>query len=57
MEYRIEIVETLSITQIVVASSLEEALKAVHDDYSKASIVLTADNFIHVEFLPSQKRD
>lgn len=49
-KFKMEIIETLSMIKTIEAECFEEALKKVKEDYNKCNIVLTADNFIDVEF-------
>ena len=50
IEYKIEIMETMCRVVTVEASSVEEAMAKVKDDYHNAEIVLDYDDFLGVEF-------
>ena len=49
--FKIEIQETLARDIEVKASSYEEALEKVKDQYYESDIVLYADDFVGVEFV------
>ncbi len=54
-EFDVTIVETLKMKVTVEAESREEAIQAVEDKWYKGDYVLDADNFVGVEFEPSER--
>jgi len=54
-EYEIEINETLSHTESVKADSYDEALDDVKDRYDRSEIVLDAESFAGVDFVPKNR--
>jgi hypothetical protein len=54
-EYEIEINETLSHTESVRADSYYDALDEVKDRYNRCEIVLDADSFSGVDFVPKSR--
>lgn len=54
-EYEIQIKETLSHTEAVKADSYYEALDTVKDMYDRSEIVLEADSFSGVDFVPKSR--
>lgn len=50
MEYRIEITETLSRVVLTKAASRREAIEKVREAYRREGVVLSADDFVDVEF-------
>ena len=54
-EYEIEINETLSHTEAVKADSYYEALDEVKDRYDRSKIVLDAESFAGVDFVPKNR--
>ena len=50
MKYKVEVVETLSLTVEVEAESYQDAEYLVRTKYSEQEVVLGADEFIDVEF-------
>jgi hypothetical protein len=49
-EYQIEVCETLIRIVTVEATSEEEALELIRNDYNNAELVLYADDFFDVDF-------
>jgi hypothetical protein len=49
-EYNIEVCETLIRIVTVEATSEEEALELIRNDYNNAELVLDADDFFDVDF-------
>ena len=54
-EFDVTIVETLKMKVTVEAESLEDAMQIVGDKWYKGDYVLDADNFVGVEFEPSER--
>jgi hypothetical protein len=54
-EYEIEINETLSRTESVRADSYYDALDEVKERYNRCEIVLDADSFSSVDFVPKSR--
>lgn len=54
-EYEIEINETLSHTEAIKADSYYEALDTVRDMYDRSEIVLDAESFSGVDFVPKSR--
>ena len=54
-EFDVTIVETLKMKVTVEAESREEAKQAVEDKWYKGDYILDADNFVGVEFEPSER--
>jgi hypothetical protein len=50
MKYQVEIIETLATVIEVEAATDDDAYRMVKKAYRNSSIILTADNFIGVEF-------
>lgn len=51
MEYKIEIIETLSHTETIEAGSLDEAMDIVKEKYHNEEIVLNENNYVDTEFI------
>lgn len=49
-EYNVEVCETLIRIVTVEATSEEEALELIRNDYNNAELVLDADDFFDVDF-------
>lgn len=56
-EFDIEIREVLSRTESVKAGYLGDAIDEIVDRYKKGEIVLDADDFVEVDYIPVQKND
>lgn len=54
-DYEVEVKEVLSRIETVHADSLEEAIDKVMDKYHAQEIVLDAEDFVGVDFLPSEE--
>lgn len=54
-EFDVTIVETLKMKVTVEAESREEAIQAVEDKWYNGDYILDADNFVDVEFEPSER--
>lgn len=54
-EFDVTIVETLKMKVTVEAESREEAMQLVEDKWYKGDYILDADNFVGVEFEPSER--
>lgn len=54
-EFDVTIVETLKMKVTVEAESLEDAMQIVGDKWYKGDYILDADNFVGVEFEPSER--
>ena len=50
MLYKVEITETLQTVVEVTATTEQEALSKVQEDYNRGNIILSADDFDNVEF-------
>ena len=55
MKYKVEITETLSKTVEVEATSLDEAIERVEDQWNNSDIVLYPEDFSFVEFHEAEK--
>ena len=54
-DYEVEVKEVLSRIETVNAESLEEAIDKVMDKYHAQEIILDAEDFVGVDFLPSEE--
>ena len=54
-EFDVTIVETLKMKVTVEAESMEDAMQLVGDKWYNGDYVLDADNFVGVEFEPSER--
>lgn len=54
-DYEVEVKEVLSRIETVNADSLEDAIDKVMDKYHAQEIVLDAEDFVEVDFLPSEE--
>ena len=54
-DYEVEVKEVLSRVETVNADSLEDAIDKVMDKYHAQEIVLDAEDFVGVDFLPSEE--
>lgn len=57
--YQIEITETLQKAVEIEADSMEEAISLVRAEWKRGDILLDADDFVGVEFMPAdcEKRE
>lgn len=54
-DYEVEVKETLSRVESIHAESLEDAIDKVMDKYHAQEIILDAEDFVGVDFLPSEE--
>ena len=54
-DYEVEVKETLSRLENIHAESLEDAINKVTDKYYAQEIILDAEDFVGVDFLPSEE--
>lgn len=54
-DYEVEVKEVLSRIETVNADSLEDAIDKVMDKYHAQEIILDAEDFVGVDFLPSEE--